>query len=228
MKRRILPAVLVAGYFVNPTVAAAQVDLDVRVIPRAGILTPADWFYEEFAHLGVDPLEWTEAAVLRSALVGLTAELELVDLGIWVRGEVLRTLGGETSVVNAYLIEASTAGPPQVVRTAYWVPTSLTIGTLDVGLPTALRLPWSVQPYITAGIGGKRYAFDLGVLENADDDLIPPEDGVTFVTNVGGGLTAPLTGRLGIDLLARDAMSHYWGKLQHDVMVLIGVSWQAL
>lgn len=227
MQRRIPAAVVLAGCLAYPTAVAAQMDLEVRVIPRAGVLTPADWFYEEFAHFGVDPVEWTEAAVLRSTLVGLTAEIELGDLGVWVRGEVLRTLGAETSVVNAYLIEASTAGPPTVVRTAYWVPTSLTIGTLDVGLPTAFRLPWNVQPYFTAGIGGKRYAFDIGVLENADDDLIPPEDGVTFVTNVGGGFRAPVSGRLGIDFLARDAMSHYWDKLQHDVMVLLGLSWRA-
>ncbi|NIP80421.1 MAG: hypothetical protein GWM90_14845 [Gemmatimonadetes bacterium] len=225
MKRSILAA-LAACLLVHPAAAAAQADLELRIIPRAGVLTPYDWFYEEFAHFGSGPLEWTEAAVLRSTLVGLTAQLELAGTGIWIRGEVLRTLGGETSVVFAELQPASTAGPGVVLRTPYWVPTTLTIATLDLGLPTAFSLPLGIQPYVTAGIGAKRYGFDHSVLADADTHLVRPEEGVNLVTNIGGGFTAPVFRDLGIDFLARDAISHYWDKMQHDIMFLVGVAWQ--
>ncbi len=217
-------AVLTALALLMPGSAAAQHPLDVRLTPRAGVLTPADWFYEEFRHFGVDPLEWTEAAILRAPLVGLTAEVEPRGSGLWLRGEVLTTLGAETSVTYAVLVPASLAGPARVDRFNYRVPTTLTMGSFDVGLPTAFRLPFGIQPYVTAGVGGKRYAFDNGEIAPYEAQIVLPQKGTVLMANLGAGATFRFLG-VSADLLVRDAISHYWGKQQHDVMVLAGLAW---
>lgn len=205
-----------------PPSAPAQ-DFELRITPRAGMVTPADWFYEEFAHFGVGDLEWTEAALEAAPLLGLTAELALFDDALWIRAEVLRTVGQDVSVTHAFLREPTGFNPPRVLRTPFLLDAALTIGSVDVALPTRFRLPLGLQPYVTAGLGGKRYDFDAGPIEQYDDQMVLPQEGVTLVVNLGAGLTAHLLG-LDLDLLVRDALSEYWDKQQHDVVFLFGLT----
>lgn len=211
-----------------PASAAAQLDVDLRLTPRAGVVTPADWFYVEYAHLGIAPVEWTEAAIQAGPLVGLTAEVELGASNVWIRGEVLRTLDGETNLTHALLVPMIGFDPPRVDRTLYTVPSSLTIGSVDLAFPTAFRIPFlDLQPYVTAGVGGKRYEFDLsGLPSDLDRSVVLPEEGTTLVFNLGGGATATVLG-LDLDILVRDALSYYWDEQQHEVMVLVGLVWTA-
>jgi hypothetical protein len=226
MTPRIATAAL-AALLLFPAAGAAQVDLKLRLAPQAGLMTPADWFYYEVTQLGEGPMEWTEAAILETTVVGLTAELEVGETGIWIRGSVLRTVDTDTYIAFA-ILNAGPFTPPNVVRRLWWVPTDMTIVTLDVALPTRLRLPLNVQPYVTAGIGGKVYAFDTSVLEGAPSGIVAPEDGTSLVVNVGGGAVIPLTRSLRLDLQARDAVSDYWDDTQHDVSWTAGLSWRAL
>lgn len=223
MKRWIVPLTLVAGFAV-PAIGVAQDGLMIRVTPRAGVMTPADWFYEEFRHFGLDPMEWTEAAILRAPVAGLAVEAEIPGTGLWIRGEVLRTFDAITSMTHAVLIPTNGFDPPRVERTPYRVATSVTTGTLDLALPTLLRIG-PVQPYVTAGVGAKRYAFDTDPFLDLQDRVVLPQSGVVPMANVGAGATARVAG-VTVDLQVRDALSEYWGRVQHDVMVLAGVTWQ--
>lgn len=217
-----VPAFVVLAGFLVPVAGSAQTGPELRVIPRAGVLTPADWFYVEFPSFGSGPLEWTEAAIQSTAVLGLAGEIALDGPGIWIRGELIRTMGGRTAIIHALLNPASQAGPAFVVRTRFDVPSSLTIGTIDLGLPTRLRLPGGVQPYVTAGVGGKRYTFDITELETRDERIVIPRSGTVPVVNVGVGARVALRG-WSLDMLVRDAFSEYWGEQQHDVMFLAGL-----
>ncbi len=224
MSPRLVTAAL-ALFLLCPGPATGQPDLDLRLTPRLGMVTPAGWFYEEFAHLGVDPLEWTEAAILESTAAGLTVEVEVEDTGLWIRGEVLRTLGGEVRLGHKILNSTSGNTQPTISSVYHWLPATLTLTTLDLGLPTRFRLPFGIQPYVTAGLGAKHYSFDTSVIDRPPRTLELPRDGATFVVNVGGGFTLDIRG-LTVDLVARDAISEYWDEQQHDVFWLVGLSWQ--
>jgi hypothetical protein len=223
MRRWLLRAVVVVASLF-PVVASAQRP-ELRIIPRAGLLTPADWFYVEFKQFGVQPMEWTESAILRSNLLGAAAEAAFQGAGVWIRGEVVRTAGAETSVVHAVLIPASQANPATVIRTSYRVPTRLTVATIDLVLPLRLRLTHRFQPYVTGGIGGKHYAFDVAGIETYEDRIVLPRPGTVAAFNFGGGAAVRLAG-IQLDVQVRDAASRYWGLLQHDVMFLAGLAFQ--
>jgi hypothetical protein len=205
--------------------AAAQAGVEVRLSPRAGMVTPADWFYVEFPSFGAGPMEWTESAIIRSPVLGLVAEVAFEPMGLWVRAEALRTMGGQTAVIHAYLHPASQAGPGRVIRTRWDVPSSLTMGTVDLALPLRLRLPFGLQPYVTAGVGAKRYTFDLSELEGREERIVRPSPGTVPVANVGGGFVLDVRGWR-LDVLVRDAMSEYWDVQQHDITFLAGVSFR--
>lgn len=209
-----------------PGSAMAQLPFDVRVTPRAGILTPADWFYEEFRHFGIAPVEWTEAAILQAPVVGLSVEAELPGTGLWIRGEVLRSLDAITSMTHAVLFEASGFDPPRVERTPYRVATAVTMGSLDLAFPTLFRLG-PVQPYVTAGVGGKHYSFETDPFQDLADRVVLPQSGIVPMANVGVGAAARVLG-LTVDIQVRDAVSYYWERMQHDVMVLAGLTWRIL
>lgn len=220
---RPISTAILAFFLLLPAPVAAQIDLDVRVTPQAGLLTPPDWFYYQVTVLGEGPMEWTEAAVLRATMVGLTAEVEVAGSGLWIRGNVLRTLGGETYLAYAVLNQGVFT-PPTTVRTPYWIPSVMTFGSVDVALPTRFRLPFGIQPYFTAGVGAKHSSFDRTPLAAAPR-VVAPEDGTTLMGNLGGGLVLR-TGAWGVDLQLRDTISEYWGEQQHDVTWLAGLSWQ--
>jgi hypothetical protein len=223
MQSRTWAALALLLTMMGPGVVGAHHPLPILVTPRVGILTPADWFYVEFPNFGIGSMEWTEAAILRAPIVGLSAELAAESLGVWVRAEGLRTVGGRTAVIHAFLIPASEAGPARVVRTRINVASTVTLGTVDIGLPTRLRLPGGIQPYVTAGVGAKRYAFDTSWFDERPERWVIPQDGVVPVLNVGLGGTVTVRG-WSLDLLVRDAISEYWDEQQHDVMILAGLS----
>lgn len=209
-----------------PAASAAQTDIHLRITPRVGALTPAGWFYEEFAHLGVGSLEWTDAAHMKAMAAGLAAEIEIGESGVWIRGEVLRTIGSETRLGHKVLIESNGITQPYVDAVYFWVPVAMTLGTLDLAFPTRFRLPFGIQPYVSAGMGGKRYDFDLALAEDyGNRNFELPQEGVTWVLNIGGGVAVDLLG-LRLDLAARDAMSEYWGEAQHDVFWMVGLTWE--
>lgn len=218
-------AALVSLLLILPAGAAAQTELEVRVSPQAGILTPAEWFYYQVTVYGEGPMEWTEAALLRSKVVGLSAEVRFGDTGIWLRGNALRTLDGETYIAFAVL-NSGPMTPPTVVRQRYWVPTEITMASLDVGLPTRLRLPFRIQPYIVAGLGAKHFTFDRAELSQGDEGLVAPEDGTELMVNVGGGAVVPVWRGIELDVQVRDALSEYWDDQQHDVTWVAGLSWR--
>jgi hypothetical protein len=224
MTRWLLRALIPVTALLLPGMASAQWP-EVRVTPRAGVLTPANWFYVEFKQFGVQPMQWTESAILRSFVVGAAAEAAFQDLGVWVRGEFIRTIGTETSVVHAELVPASQANPATVIRTPYRVPTRVTAATVDLVLPLRLRLVPHIQPYVTGGVGAKRYAFDVTEIAPYESQIVLPRDGTVPALNVGGGAAVRME-RFQFDVQVRDAMSRYWGLLQHDVMFLAGVSFQ--
>jgi hypothetical protein len=224
MTHWLLRALILVTALLLPGMASAQWP-EVRVTPRAGLLTPANWFYVEFKQFGVQPMQWTESAILRSVVVGAAAEAAFQDLGVWVRGEFIRSIGTETSVVHAELVPASQANPATVIRTPYRVPTRVTAATVDLVLPLRLRLAPYIQPYVTGGVGAKRYAFDVTEIAPWESQIVLPRDGTVPALNVGGGAAVRMD-RFQFDVQVRDAMSRYWGLLQHDVMFLAGVSFQ--
>ncbi len=223
---RFVPCILAAALAV-PVGAVAQTDLsdvELRVIPRAGVMTPAGWFYVQYTGFFVDPMEWTEASILRAPLVGLAAELELPGTGVWIRGEALRSIDAITAMTHSVRRAASGFDPPRIEKTSYRVATSVTTATLDIALPTRLRVG-PVQPYVTGGLGGKWYGFDTDPFQTLDVNLILPQSGFVGVLNVGGGAVIELPW-LTVDLQVRDAISEYWDRQQHDVMFLAGAAWQ--
>jgi hypothetical protein len=222
MKRRLLQACWILSFWIVPATADAQRP-ELRVMPRAGVMTPADWFYVEFKQFGVQPMEWTESAILRSYVVGLGVEAALPQFGIAVRAEAVRTLGAEVAVTHAVLIPASEAHPATVIRTHYRVPTRIATATVDVILPLRLRFTSHVQPYVMAGLGGKHYRFDNTAIEPYEDRIVLPRPGTVPALNAGGGATIRAA-RIQLDLQVRDAMSRYWDLLQHDVMFLASMS----
>ena len=224
MNRIALPA-LAAALLLGPVAGAAQVDARFRVTPQVALMTPADWFFYEVTGLGgSSPLVWTESSVLRSTALGLTAEAEIGQSGIWIRGNLLRTLDAETYLAHAVLQEAF-PNPPSVRRTRYWLPTTMTLGSIELAFPTRFRLPFSVQPYVSAGIGGKHYSFDRSPLSEALAGIVQPEDGTVLMGVVGAGVVIPIRG-IGLDLQIRDSMNKYWEDLQHDVLWSIGLAWE--
>jgi hypothetical protein len=222
---RLVPFILATALAAAGAAApvAAQTPLDVRVIPRAGVLTPAGWFYVQYTGFLVDPVEWTEAAILRAPVLGLAVEVEVPGTDVWLRGEALRSVDAITSVVHAVRRGTSGFDPPRVDRTPYRVATTMTTATVDLALPTRLRIG-PVQPYVTAGIGGKWYGFDTGPFQELEVEVILPQPGFVGVVNVGGGAVVRLLG-LDLDVQVRDAISMYWNQQQHDVMTLIGIAW---
>ncbi|MEJ2504615.1 MAG: hypothetical protein P8177_15110 [Gemmatimonadota bacterium] len=195
MKSHTAAAVL-AALMVLPAASSAQ-SLEVRLTPRAGVMTPDGYFYVEYARFGLGPIEWTEAAIESAPVVGLAVEVDLGGSGLWIRGEVLRTLDGNLNVSHAQAQEPVGVNPPTLARTYYDIPAAVTLGSIDLALPTRLTLPLGIQPYFTAGIGGKRYDFDLagfGPIEDLDEDIVYPSEGVSFALNAGAGAVVRVGG----------------------------------
>jgi hypothetical protein len=222
MMRWIPGALALLGLLAAPAALSGQGPVEVRFSPRTGVLTPAGYFYEEYGRFAFGDLDWTQSAIQRSWLGGLGVEVALQGWGVWVRADAVRTFGAETTLRHLVLLPPAGFDPPRLVEARYQVPTTLTIVALDAALPTRLVLPGGVQPYVTAGLGAKRYGFDDSVLDGAPGNVVRPRPGVTPLVNLGGGATLRLRGAT-LDLLVRDAVSAYWNRQQHDVMVLLAL-----
>ncbi len=188
----------------------------VRVYPRFGILHPDTYFYEYFKNFTGDGLtEWTTGYLGRAYVVGAGMEVRLGDTGVQLRGEAVRSLDAWLSVAHSVETLRDLFFPPEVVTTWLDVPTAMTLMSVQVVLPTKLEVG-PVEPYVLVGAGGKHYAFDDPTAAN-DVEATLPQDGFTWGAEVGGGVSFRVRG-LQFDLQARDAITKYWGKHQHDIL----------
>lgn len=188
----------------------------VRVYPRFGILHPDTYFYEYFKNFTGDGLtEWTTGYLGRAWVVGAGLEVRLGDSGVQLRGEAVRSVDGWLSAGHSIETLRDLYFPPEVVTTWLDVPTTLTLVSAQVVLPTKLELG-PVEPYVLVGAGGKHYAFGDPTAANEVEATLP-QDGFTWGADVGAGVTFRFKG-LQFDVQARDAVSKYWGKYQHDIL----------
>jgi hypothetical protein len=223
-------AVLLAGVFLaatgllgTPAGAAAQGPLgklQLRVEPRFGMLLPGQYLYIQYQ--SYNPLVWTTGKMGRTGMGGVTAELRLGD-GIRLRGTVMHSFRGWLYSRYAVLIPPAGYNPPTEDVTWFDVPAALTTGSIDVVLPTWIH-PLGTQPYVLAGIAGKRYDFGQPTATDSVGAILP-DNGVVGALDLGGGIELSVLG-LDLDLQARDAIGRYWGRTQHDVVATAGVVWR--
>jgi hypothetical protein len=208
----------------GPGDAAALAGLQVRVIPRFGLLAPDSYFYEEFTNFSGDGfVEWTTGSLGRAAFVGLGVEVGFANGGLLLRGEVARSFEGWLSAVHGILIPRTLFNPPEVVNTWFDVPASITFLSLQAVLPTRLGF-WGIQPYVLAGFTGKWYSFGSPTTENTVGAILP-SNGFTPSAEVGGGFTLGIFG-LTFDAQVKDNINRYWDKTQHDLVVSGGLIWR--
>jgi len=229
MLRRVLlltsPALALALLgLAGPTPAPAQERLTVRVVPRAGLLSPDAYFYEEFANFADDePDEWTNGSLGRAAYVAVAAEVGYEDRGIFLRGELGHTFEGWLAVTHAYVRPRVLLEPPVVIYTYLDVPASITFAKTQLVLPTRFQVA-GIKPYAFLGGGGKWYHFGSPTEENTVDAILPAE-GFTGSFELGGGVLFSLVG-LTFDLQILDSVNRYWGKTQHDLVFTGGWVWR--
>ncbi|MBT8396578.1 MAG: hypothetical protein HKO65_19565 [Gemmatimonadetes bacterium] len=223
MFRIILVGLISVGIAGAHDPASAQEELELRVIPRFGLLAPDAQFYDRFKNFSGDGyIEWTSGALGRAALVGLGVEAEIGNFGILFRGEVARSFEGWLSAGHGILIPRVFFEPPQVVNTWFDVPVNMTFGSLQIILPTRLEYR-GIQPYILAGYAGKWYSFGEPTRPN-EVEAILPGNGFTHSLELGGGLTFALFG-LTFDAQLKDSINKYWEKTQNDLVLSGGLIW---
>lgn len=204
--------------------AAAQGRVEVRVYPRAGLVSPDGYFYEYFKNFfGDGVMEWTSGSLGRALAVGAGVEIGFPGKGILVRGEVVRTLDGWLSSVHSVEVRRDLFEPPTIRNTWLDIPASVTSTHVQVILPTRFEF-WRMSPYVLGGVGGKFYRFGEPLLPN-DVGATLPQDGFTWGGDVGVGFTLPAWRGLTLDFQFRDALSRYWGKTQHDLLYSAAVLW---
>lgn len=207
-----------------PGLVQAQDGLIVKLLPRAGLVAPDQYFYEVFANFAGDgPVEWTTGSLGRGFVAGLGVELGFANDGVLVRGEVLRSFDTWLLATHGIVRPRVLFEPPQVINTFLDVPTTLTFTSVQVVLPTRLEV-WRMKPYVLLGVGGKRYGFGEPTRPN-DVGAILPQDGYTWAGELGGGFTFEAFG-LTADVQVRDVISRYWGKGQNDLLFTAGSTWQ--
>lgn len=215
---------LVAALCLAAAPLGAQSSLAVRIGPRVGVVSPDAYFYEQYTNFSGDgPVEWTDASLGRALVLGLDFEVGRPGGGLYVRGEVLRSVDTWLSVSRSIVQPRVLFDPPYVETTWLDVPATVLVTSLEMVVPTRLNL-WQAQPYVLAGVGGKRYTFGDPTEPN-EVDAILPQNGFTWGVSVGAGMTVPILG-LTLDLQGRDAISRYWGKAEHDMVYSVGLLWR--
>jgi hypothetical protein len=188
----------------------------VRIYPRAGMLAPDRYFYEYFKNFTGDGLtEWTTGYLGRSFVAGAGVEVRLGEGGAYLRGEVLRSFDAWLSVAHSVETLRDMFFPPEVVTTWLDVPATMTFTSVQLVLPTRLEVG-PFKPYVLVGGGGKFYTFG-DPTEATEVEPTLPDAGFTWGGDVGAGFTFRVKG-LQLDVQARDALSKYWGKMQHDML----------
>ena len=212
-----------AGLLV-PGLLAAQGGVTVELFARAGLAAPDEHFYEVFANFSGDgPVEWTNGSLGRSFVAGLGLEVRLPSDRLRLRAEILRTFDTWLLATHSIVRPRVLFEPPEVKSTFLDVPSSLTLTSLQLVLPTRLEV-WRFTPYALGGVGGKRYGFGESTRPN-EVEAVLPSAGFTWAWDLGGGLTVDLLG-LGADVQVRDVISRYWGKTNHDLLVTGGIAWR--
>lgn len=220
---RLLPIV---PLLVSLSGLSAQEKLTIRVIPRAGLLAPDAYLYEEFENFADDePVEWTNGALGRAAYVGISLEAGFEETGVFFRGEFGRTFEGWLSAVHGVVRPRVLYEPPEIINTWFDVPAALTFANLHLVLPTRFEYR-GVRPYFLLGGGGKWYSFGDPTEENSVEAILP-SDGFTAYLDLGAGVTVRLWG-LDFDIQGRDSINRYWGKTQHDLVISGGWIWRIL
>jgi hypothetical protein len=194
----------------------------VTLIPRAGLVIPDAYMYEQYVNFSGDgPVEWTNGSLGRALVVGIGCEVGSADRRLMLRGEILRSLDGWLSAAHSVVVPRQMFEPPRVETTWLDARVALTLVSVQLVLPTRLTV-WSSEPYVLAGVAGKRY--DVGDPTTVNDvEAILPASGTTWGVDVGAGITVPLFGA-SLDLQGRDAVNRYWGKTEHDFVVSTGVA----
>jgi hypothetical protein len=224
-------AALLAAPFVPATTAISaqeptrtRAPFSIMVGPRVGLLSPDAYFYEQYTNFSGDgPVEWTDGSLGRAMVLGLGFEAGRVGGGVRLRGEVLRSVDGWLSAARSIVVARQLFDPPYVQTTWLDVPTAVTMTSLEVVIPTRLTL-WRAQPYVLAGVGGKRYDFGEPTAAN-EVGAILPANGFSWGGDVGVGLTVAVRG-LTLDVQGRDAITRYWGKSEHDIVFSSGLLWR--
>jgi hypothetical protein len=178
--------------------------------------------YEQYANFSGDgPVEWTNGSLGRALVVGVGCEVGYADRRLMLRGEVLRSLDGWLSAAHSVVVPRQMFEAPRVETTWLDAPVAMTMVSVQLVLPTRLTL-WGSEPYVLAGVAGKRY--DVGDPTTVNEvDAILPSSGTTWGADIGAGITFPLFGA-SLDLQGRDAVNRYWGKTEHDFVVSTGVA----
>ena len=219
-RRLLIPGALLLG--IVPV--GAQEHVGVSLGARVGMVSPDTYLYEQYTNFSGDgPVEWTDGSLGRALLVGLGFEVGRPGGGVQLRGEVLRSFDAWLSVSRSIIQPRVLYDPPYVETTWLDVPSTVLVTTLELVVPTRLKL-WSAQPYFMVGAGGKRYTFGEPTEAN-DVDAILPHDGFTWGGDVGAGVTIPMWG-FTLDLQGRDAFNRYWGKTENDFVFSTGVFWR--
>ena len=204
-----------------PASLGAQLPRDVRVYPRVGLLAPDAYFYEYFENFAGDGLtEWTHTSLGRAFIAGVGVEMPL-GKNAFLRGEVLRSFDTWLSASHSQETLRDLFTPPEIVTTWLDVPTTLTITSLQLVLPTRLELG-PAKPYVLVGGGGKFYSFRDPLQANEVGATLP-SNGFTWGADLGAGFTGRVRG-LHVDVQVRDALSRYWGKYEHDFIYSGSVS----
>jgi hypothetical protein len=207
-----------------PSAAKAQEGLAIRLIPRIGITSPDEYFYEEFANFADDePAEWTNGSLGRAAYVGLGLEVGREDRGFFFRGQLAHTFEGWLSVVHGIIRPRVLFEPPEIINTFLDVPAALTFASIQLILPAQLEVA-GVRPYGLLGGGGKWYHFGSPTEANTVEAILP-SNGFTASLEVGAGVSFSILG-LDFDAQARDAINRYWGKTQNDLIFSAGLLWR--
>lgn len=219
--RYVLAALLV---FTVRAPLSGQAHLTVKVAPRAGILSPDRYLYEQYTNFSGDgPVEWTDGYLRRALVLGAGFEVGREGGAVLLRGEVARSFGGWLAVARSIVQPRQLYDAPYIETTWLDVPAAVTMAALQLVIPTRLVL-WRAQPYVLLGAGGKRYDFGEPTTAN-DVNAILPYDGFTWGGEVGAGLTLPVKG-LTLDVQGRDAISRYWGKTEHDMVFSTALLWR--
>jgi hypothetical protein len=204
--------------------ASGDGSLRIAIIPRAGLVMPDGYLYEQYVNFSGDgPVEWTNGSLGRALVLGLACEIGHADGAFMLRGEILRSFDAWLSAAHSVVVPRQLFEPPRVETTWLDARTAITMVSAQIILPTRLTL-WRTQPYILAGVGGKRYDFGDPTTAN-EAQAILPASGTTWGADIGAGITRPLLG-LSLDLQVRDAMNRYWGKTEHDLVATAGLAWR--
>ncbi|MCG6958034.1 MAG: hypothetical protein LJF04_18750 [Gemmatimonadetes bacterium] len=203
---------------------AAQSSVAFSLGPRIGIVSPDRYLYEQYTNFSGDgPVEWTDGSLGRALVLGVGFEAGRPDGGVFLRGEVLRSVDTWLSVSRSIVMPRVLYDAPYVETTWLDVPATVLVTTLELVIPTRVTL-WDAQPYVLVGIGGKHYHFGEPTEAN-DVNAILPHDGFTWGGDVGAGVTVPILG-LTLDLQGRDAITRYWSKTENDFVYSAGLLWR--